>query len=477
MAVLSYNGVTLPYTNTVSFEQEALGDPQGDTDLLLVKFRITVQCLISSNYLTLLASPIAAMVLNGVIPDSPAAILAWVRSQLMQRRARLSFKVEGQELIPQYLQQVSLNGNPQTAGSVGVQAEPNFQVDVANGPVPESCTFQSLPANCFLMTYKIHASYWENYGTSAQPAAITALINQNTASIVLSNRWIENVDIDEYNRSTITRTGKYIIASNNIAGLSADWVRSNMAVLALRPKFLRTKRKYDVSADGLTLQYSITDQEQWRMPPPPAYKAEGKVWFQSAMGGSNARLGIECTMIGDNSTDQASLAQTCIGFAVSKLTQLQLNTTGIAVAASELPFLSIHLETGLFDNRATFHAVLLIGSPGSLFWTANKSTGIPVGIGGGTPSGVTGPGNSSAQGLANDPSKDTWVSLLPTYPQRGTAAILLHAAGYWDPNFVKNVDSNGYVNPHSAIPGEGGLYGAAGKGSYSGPDDGARKNT
>ncbi len=138
MSLLSYNGVFLPYSTATQFDQRALRD-ESDTDWYLTEFNIKAQCVVNKNYLGLLAPDLAP---GGVpVTDNAAAIMAAIRTRLMQHRRRLSFTFNGVELIPQPQQ-----GVPGT-------------VDAQNGPKPQSCQIVQLTNVTFLIVYHIIARY------------------------------------------------------------------------------------------------------------------------------------------------------------------------------------------------------------------------------------------------------------------------------------------------------------------------------
>lgn len=396
MPTLVYNNVALPYPLSSQFTQEAVYDdtPGGSpTDWTCMKFDIGVQCLINSSYLALLAPD---LIVNGQPTTNNAAdIMSVIRSRLMQPRKSLSMKFNSRELLPRKL--------PTNTGFV----------DARNGPMPQSCVITQMHNTTFLLTYRIVAHYWEN--NKVTPGGNPLIVNRPT-SIVLSNRWTESVEMNECMMSTRTREGKFMIRSDNAQGQIADEVRSQMAVVSIPEGFLRTSHRYSQSSDGLSLSYTLVDKEVFKMPPEPAFDAEGD-YSESCN-----RLGVvryaDCRVIlkGAKTTAQDQLVLAAIAVAVSKL---KINGAGIIPAAGETKangiLDSFNVRAWLYENkvecaiRAQFrrNKRTLFGTPGTR-------------------------ANFVATPLSDD------VTVTPPYRDRGSANLLLQAAAYYDPNIFNN---------------------------------------
>ena len=197
MSIVTYNGITLPYPLTTRFEQNPLRDDKGDVDWCGTEFSIQVQCIINKAYLSTIDSTLTAAYTN------PAQVMNYIRSKLLQPRKELSFTFNGTEMIP-----ARIKGNKGT-------------VDIKNGPKPQFCIINQFTDDTFLATYSIKATYWENYKYSDDYGVTVNQAGNN----VMYNRWSETVEIDECNYSTRTRSGKYIIRTDNVDGEVADEMR------------------------------------------------------------------------------------------------------------------------------------------------------------------------------------------------------------------------------------------------------------
>lgn len=394
MSVIAYNGITLPYGNLTRFEQTAVRDELGDTDWCMTKFDIQAICLINVNYLSLLAPDLAATNAN------PATIAGVIRARLLEHKKQLSVTFNGVELIPSRA------------------FVPGF-VDAKNGPKPQSCTLTNLTNTTFILNYHIIAHYWER--PDVVPGRTPVLTNQ-PANNVLYNRWTETVDMDNCQITTRTRDGKFVIRSDNVDGIIADEARTQMAVVGVPSGFLRQSSKYTVSPDGLAIAYNVVDKEQFRMPPTPAFEADGD--YEEVIGTMGAlRYGrVTIHLKGDKATPQFQLMNAAVTVAVTYLAQ-----RGAALPGNWIIIESASLKFKFYKtNEVTFKMNVMQATPSKasrpgttpqfpnpIFPFLNITTSIPD----------------------SPPDSD----YMPNYKLRGNNDILLQAARYYDPNFRDNV--------------------------------------
>lgn len=423
MSVIVYNGVQLPYGHTTRFEQNAVYDPS-DTDRILTKFDIGVNCLISSAYASQLNPALGALTQN------PANFMAWLRTRLLAQRQALSVTVNGVQLIPQ----------PQL-GKTGT-------VDAKNGPQPQKCDIIALNDTLFLVDYRITAHYWENY--SASPTS-TPIVNSNaTSSNVLYNRWRESITIDDRNFTKRLRQGRFQIRSDNANGFVPDQLRTQMAVIGVPAGFLRTRNEYTVTEDGLGMDYIQEDVEYFKRPPQGAFRAEGNYRVQTAVN-NTALTTCSVRLFGDASL-VGGVADVSDGRAWN---QLSLANKAVAIVMAKLAFLefsriqSATLDINMYDNEVAFTC--------TTFTSLNQRILRAVGTG-------TGPGTGglaffydilSHPSSCRTPSSDTNYAVNifdeagnviervapsqdppPVYLARGTAGLLLEAAAYYDPSLA-----------------------------------------
>ncbi len=419
MSLVSYNGVYLPYANNTSFSQTALRDNESDTDWYLTKFDISVQCIISSEYLAYLAPDIDGSTSN------PADVMDVIRSRLLVHRKQLSFKCNGVDLIPQ---KADVEGN----------------VDAQNGPKPQSCTIIGITNTTFLLTYRITACYWENneIDQGGQSDSPDELVINKPGNVVLYNRWSEMVEINNLNQTTRTREGVFVIRSDNQQGRIVDQMRTQMAVTSVPSGFLRKSTRYRVDPSGLKMAYTLIDEEVYRMPPSPAFEADGE-YYESAIKAMGCVLIGECRVAlkGDNSTSQSTLITTALNMAINKMMQRGNQFQG-GGGVGWLTLENASVRTKLFRNEVEVTIRMMT--------TATQTRFLPTATVGTAGGGIATFGAGSSNGLAafvglNPSVPGSTLLYTPKYLDRGTANFLLQAAAYYDPSLKNTILGAGEI--------------------------------
>lgn len=400
MSVISYNGITLPYSSTTTFDQSPVRDEMGQTDWCGTKFDIQVQCILNINYMSTIAPSYTS-----ATPANAADVMKLIRYDLLQHRKSLSFKVNGVELIPQ---------------KAGVQGT----VDIRNGPIPQSCVINQLTTETFLVTYHVIAEYWENYTRNAGSSDTTPdTTTNNPGHPVLFNRWTETIEIDNCLYTKRIREGMYRIRSDNNDGVLADEMRSNMAVVGVPLGFLRESSSYTVTPNGLGIKYRVVDKEYFKHPPFPAHEAKG-YYIESTTNKGAVRHG-ECflRLKGRKDVPQHLLLEKAMAIVAAKL---YVNGAGVENTPKgklrfSLPKFGI-IKADMFENIVEVHYKVML----------NKQKERYAGL-----ASFTGP-------IVNTPGVDfSTASKPPEYLDRGTASLLLQAAAYYDPNLNGNVLAGG----------------------------------
>jgi hypothetical protein len=89
----------------------------------------------------------------------------------------------------------------------------------------------------------------------------------------ISNRFVTEFDINRTQYVTITTRGRVITAAN--VNVNPDVLRGVIAP-ALPAGMICNRMHFTVQDNGLALEYTFEDQEVFREPPQPMYKAEGE---------------------------------------------------------------------------------------------------------------------------------------------------------------------------------------------------------
>lgn len=408
MSVVTYNGVTLPYSFCTEFRQTAVRD-ESDTDRCYTKFDISVQTVFTAAYLKAIAPDV-----TDPADRNAAEIMRAVRDRLLTHRRTLSVTLNGIELLP-----------PATAGA--------GTVDAWNGPKPHTCDVVQMNNSTFLVSFRIVAHYWEN------PDPNDFLRNRH-GNNVLYNRWTEEVAIDEIQQSRRTRRGKLKIRSDADQKVIPDDFRGTMACLSIPDGFLRESQSYKQSPDGLSLEYTIVDKEVFKLPPNPADRASG-YYTESTGEGSALRYGeCEVRLTGANFRNESQLIEMAVAVVATKLAVQggalvgPKNKQGIVQSAS--------VRVDLYKNEVVAKAHVLFPFSkkrvGGIAFLRNDMAFTPFSDGAG---GV---------GVDNPP---------PTVFNRGSAGLLLQAAAYFDPD-LRQVIGAGDITADND-PNEQQLYGNA----------------
>lgn len=397
---------------------------------------------------------------NPNAPNNPTDIMKQIRNTLLQPRRALSVKFNGIELIPKMTYVLNPNTNPPTTITPAV--------DAANGPKPQSCNIIELTNTTFMVTYHIIANYWEKTSTSS--TIRNGVPNPNTpvaGNSILFNRWSESMDIDFANMTRRYRDGIFRIRSDNDVGLVADQLRLQMGVLGVPAGFLREGSTYKVQPDGLAIQYRVTDKEQYKMPPYPAYKAKGTYTESTTRFGVAKFCEVKIHLWGakappgpssDFTNNQTALLRVAVAIATSKL---RIQGAPITGAPSQRAILDSGIvSVNLFENEVEvqFRAYkACIKDDG----TGNKRTD---GIGGINWTNITKtPGCESGPGGNNSLLWPT-TGNTPNYNFYGSASRLLHAAAYYDPALRNQFINQGFglVASTGLEPGQAGIQGEVG---------------
>ncbi len=400
MSILTYNGVSLPYPTSTQFSQTGVGDELSNTDWCLTKFDITVTCIINVAYLNMLAPSLQIAGGGGARGLSPADIVSVIRTKLLQRRRALSYTFNGRELIPR-----PQTGNPGT-------------VDAANGPLPQYCNVFELNNTTWMLQYRITANYWENDSVNSQGNPV---VTNRPGATVLYNRWSETEELDNCLMTTRTRTGKYVIRSDNVRGVTVDVVRNGLVALAVPNGFLRTSQHFTVDPSGLGLAYTLVDKEQFKMPPPPAYEATGTYTeqFGPTVNWSNRVGTVRVRLKGSKVTLQDDLYNAAARICIDKITS---NSSLGIILGHQLGFKGVILSAtatcGLYENTV------------DMSMTA-RMQGKALRLGGAM-AGAKDTFNFTP--LSDGDGAGGATTYHPSFPPYGTAALLLQAASYYDPS-------------------------------------------
>ncbi|MDE2098092.1 MAG: hypothetical protein KGL39_12635 [Patescibacteria group bacterium] len=399
MSIVKYNGITLPYSHITNVSQEAIYD-DSSTDHLFNRFDVTIQAVLNSNYVATISSSIPNQVTN------PADIMSFIRHKLLAPRRLLSIGFNGTELTPARQQ-----GDP-------IPPDPNEFIDAKNGPQPQYCKIDQLTNTTFLITYRVVAHYHE-CPIIVDNSKHQNIVQNKAGNAVLSNRWSESVVMDENQYTKRSRTGRIILRSDNIDGLTPDQLRSDMAVVGVPEGFIRESSEYSITPDGLMLEYHIVDREVFKMPPRPAFKSSGRYTEIKTQNGAITLGQVEVHLEGDKVTKQDDLVAIALYIACQKLA-VRSKTPGSPFQDIAIMNFS-RVSVGLYDNTVD---VIMQG----MFKNRSGINRINN-----TKARFCGTNGFRIAGITITPPSPLGGDGKPNYMDRGTTNILLQAAAFYDP--------------------------------------------
>ncbi|HEY1602596.1 MAG TPA: hypothetical protein VGG64_23530, partial [Pirellulales bacterium] len=226
---VSYNGITLENCLTKMWDETAVYDSESETDVVYHKVRLTVSCLVHD---VVGSGPVGTFPQVG---NSIVDFFSYIKAQLMETRKPFAYSVGGVPLV-------SLQG----PGSYVANA------DVNNGPKPIDVKLVGVSPKLFKIEFTIEL-------------AIVDCNNDTNTQGVLSNRWsmMDSYDTNWFCNRTVR--GRLRIATLNLNAQSfRSWV-----VPPLQSGFKREAMHFTTSADGLTLEYIITDRQVFASCPMP----------------------------------------------------------------------------------------------------------------------------------------------------------------------------------------------------------------
>lgn len=298
--LITYDGISLPYSENTKFEQEVVYDDFSQTDAVATKFTVHTQFLVNKNFLRMMDPDTWENSQN--VDYSAADMVNALGYRLRRPRRSLSLKFNGVEMVP----------DPEGPGTV----------DAMNGPKPLYFRFVQLTSETFICEYGIEAVYVDTRRITGNDNVTELTKSSNAGGGVLYNRWEETVTIDECQYSKRTRTGKMTLRSDNPKGLTPDKLRREFCIVSVPDGFVRDSSEFRQSPDGLSIDYTIVDREVFRLPPTGSYKAEG-LYRESGKGFNSALRYAECQvrLYGTRLSDQAVLLLTAIRIVSTKLNQ------------------------------------------------------------------------------------------------------------------------------------------------------------
>lgn len=237
---VEYNGITMHGVVTREWNQEVVYEDSG-ADMLRHTFHLTFEGMVHTQN-------IGGEPTSRVDPTKASAVTtqAYVRAMLLQPRQGLVVKMGGETILTAHPATTSLNDK---------------YMDVNNGPKPQSLDIiHVVSGNIFRVSFSIECSLLE-CGPKATGVAD-----------VLSNKWsvAETIDKDFIVSRIIQGRLQVSNAKRNLH------IYRGLMVPRLENGFRRESFIFSASADGLTVDYEVTDRQVHTAAPDPATSISGR---------------------------------------------------------------------------------------------------------------------------------------------------------------------------------------------------------
>lgn len=307
---LTYNGVTIFNCETREFSEESILDDSG-TDQIYHRYRLTVIGYVHGG----LAGKSAGEIYLGIFPNpanqDAAAHHKDIKAALMAPRGHLIYR---------------LGDNGSNNGTILLEArafsttEQNILAldhknrDVSNGPHPKNFNILQICGNNILKV-----------SFTVECCLIHCGADDSSLQIrppVLNNRWSCTDSIDGNYFTTRTWRGLLKLAT---AQVNPHNFRGYV-VPKVAPGFRRQSMDFTASPDGLTLAYTVIDQEVNNAPPPPA--TDWRITHTESVTANNAATAmgsVTVEMWGDRTANKRELLAVAFAAADQYLDFLKQN--------------------------------------------------------------------------------------------------------------------------------------------------------
>lgn len=332
--MVEYNGVTFWNCLTKQFRQEIVLDDSG-TDPLYSKFTIRVAGYVHGDAVsTTVVGPV--FVNAGLSHTAIRRLLGEVRGAFRMTVGATNSTGVGGTVILEAL----------PAGVV-----PPKLADLDNGPRCKSFEIMNIAGN---HVFRVEAEF--------EIARLECGTAAGADSNVLSNRWSCADSINENFYTTRTYTGRLRLATGH--GTSPQAFRG-IVVPPIQPGLRRKQMEFSATADGLSLDYTIVDEEVAFAAPEPA--TDWNYMYSETTGDGMIATGeAAVTLRGDRDCNKKVLIRLAAAFLEAKL--VRQPAVG-AMAQQTFEYLTISEETGSGqDNliRASGKVLHATNAPGEI---------------------------------------------------------------------------------------------------------------
>lgn len=223
--------------------------------------------------------------------------------------------------------------------------------DVMGGPFPQSVAVSQIVAgNLLIVRFRIIAHFDRCINITVKNDDGTTEIKRSPGPKIQSHRYSQSMSYDSNFYCTRTTTGKLVISAGSVEDISranASKFVSSMCPM-LGPGFMRERIEMRLSADGLTLDYTIVDREHYITAPSPATSGSGSYREQISKLGMWLVSSISITLKAPPGVSKKLLIQKAGEICLSRISM----ANGDQIQSGEV-------AESLFDNEITLSMVAL----------------------------------------------------------------------------------------------------------------------
>jgi hypothetical protein len=319
--VFTYNGVSIPYPKTFDVSDESVYE-NGDYLYTRWSFRV------------------GGVIFTGAYSggEAPATALVRVEHYLEQPRKRLTYVINGRTVLD-----VAASVNTTGTG------------DCQNGPFPEVLSVVRVDGG---------AAIWVEFKVTAHVRSCPGGPTQS----YLSNRWRESLSIDDECRTTRDRQGRIVLRSD--FGADPDTFRG-IVTPPIPTGFVRESSRYELTEDGLRIQYQFIDKEVYTNPSRGTFKSAA-TYRETCTNGATRFAEVQASVTGDIRSNRKDLLVIALSIAMQRLNRsgLQRSSNGRWLATGAFtenlyePKVEVQLRAMLRPPKAILDGVGSINSPG-----------------------------------------------------------------------------------------------------------------
>lgn len=324
------DAIEIGYAKTEARESYPIYDDSG-TDQLYTRYVYSVE----------------GVYVSDALGQTPAEISARLNHMLLLPRKKLVVRVGGRIML-----EANPPRDPAPVGVLGPNAGGKIdpKMDAQNGPKPRELTVTKITDESFLIRWSVEV-------------CLRDCPEGGKGRKYTSNRWEVTHQIAANNMSVMTTRGRLTTTTDLLNGGTIDDLRG-LCTPPVLSNFTR-EAEYHFQKDGLAIDYTFTDTENYIQPPPDAVKMSGTFTRSTNTFGAQYWAEVQLRLEGRRDVPKKRLMATAIAVAMDKLFGGKPNPAGLAVVKDGM--FREHLEANVVEVhlRGMVQPENVQGSPGT----------------------------------------------------------------------------------------------------------------